>query len=221
MLEYKELCSSSSLSNFPQHLHQEIPILRNISLLSFSITTYLSINMTSIETFLERNKTSAADHKAYPLISEFAGVGVEFPHTLVLTCADPRCIPESFLGLKFGDGVVVLRNAGGHVTPEITSILALDNLLGIKDLLVIHHTDCGTLFYKNDQVKEVIKSRVHTSHHAAIDNMEFGAITDIKQSVLDDLNALKANELVRKEIKDGSRGFVFDIQTGLLEEVKA
>lgn len=195
-------------------------------------------------------------------ISEFSTVGLDFPHTLVITCADARCSPERYLGLQPTDGVVVIRNAGGKVPHEITTILALDNLLRLDDILLVHHTgmyslysisfpeyhfkppfqhlfqnspflpyqnhilnnsqsDCGTLLYTDDGVKENLKKRLPSEFTAEIDAMKFGGITNLEQSVTDNLAALRASPFIRKELGDRARGFVFDIKTGLLTEVAA
>lgn len=57
-----------------------------------------------------------------------------------VTCADPRCVPEQFLGLKAPE-TVVMRAAGGRVAGILNGLLALDMLLGgFRELMIIHHT---------------------------------------------------------------------------------
>lgn len=69
-----------------------------------------------------------------------------------MTCLDPRCVPEQFFGPNLGAGCV--RNAGGRATKDaINSITVLRALVGIKTVLVIHHT--GKLFRR--PLQETIK----------------------------------------------------------------
>lgn len=63
----------------------------------------------------------------------------------VLTCIDARLHPAKFLGLEIGDAHVV-RNAGGRATDDaLRSLMISSWLLGTRELVVIHHTDCGML----------------------------------------------------------------------------
>jgi len=173
----------------------------------------------TVAQLLERNRALAKDHKPLWLIPEIRSLGLKLSSTLVITCADPRCVPERFFGLNTRDGVVVIRNAGGHVKSELTSILALDHLLTLKDILVIHHTDCGTLYFTDDEAKKDIKQRLPQSLSSAVDKMEFGTITDLEQSVVDDVAELRASPFIRKELTERATGYVFDVKTGLLTEV--
>lgn len=138
-----------------------------------------------------------------------------------VTCADPRCVPESFLATTPADGLVTFRNVGGHITPQvITDILALDGFMGITGILVVHHTDCGTTHFKDAAIREGLKARV-PSRAAEIEGMGFGAIEDLPQSVRDDIAKLRSSPLVREELKGEVYGFVYDIKTGALGAVEA
>jgi len=75
------------------------------------------------------------------------------------------------------DGVIIFRNAGGHVRPVINDILALDSFLGITDILVIHHTDCGTTHFKDAVIREELKARL-PEKKSEIDGMVFGGIDE-------------------------------------------
>ena len=75
------------------------------------------------------------------------------------------------------DGVIIIRNAGGHVKNAINDILALDSFVGITDILVIHHTDCGTLHFKDPVIREELKARF-PKKKSEIDGMVFGSIDE-------------------------------------------
>src|SRR6266480_1166398 len=70
----------------------------------------------------------------------------------VVTCMDARLDPLAFLDAKLGD-IHVIRNAGGRVTEDvIRSLVISEQLLGTEEIIVIHHTDCGMLTFKNDDL---------------------------------------------------------------------
>ena len=73
-------------------------------------------------------------------------------HVLVVACMDARLNPFGVLGLSEGDAHVV-RNAGGVVTDDvIRSITISQRLLGTNEIILIHHTDCGMLTFRDDDV---------------------------------------------------------------------
>src|SRR5437764_14145978 len=72
---------------------------------------------------------------------------------VVLACMDARLHPEKFLGLEIGDAHVI-RNAGGRASDDaLRSLIISQKLLGTKEVLVIHHTDCGMLTFTNEDLR--------------------------------------------------------------------
>ncbi|KAF2096709.1 carbonic anhydrase [Rhizodiscina lignyota] len=139
--------------------------------------------------------------------------------TVIITCSDHRTVPEKFLKLEQDDAVLISRNPGGHVAPNITGLLAFDSFVTIANLLIVHHTDCGTTHFSEDVIRAELKKRV-PDRAAEIDAMYLGQIRDMEQSVRDDLAYLHASPFVRQELKDCARGFVYDLKTGLLTAVE-
>lgn len=174
----------------------------------------------TIPELLKRNKAFAATHQPIPSFQQLSELGVAMSHYAVITCADPRCNPENFLDLTMMDGVVIFRNVGGHATHAINDIVALDGFLELTDILVVHHTDCGTTHFKDADIKEGLKARLPEKKDE-IDGMVFGGIDDLEQSVKDDLAILKASPLIRKELADHCVGFLYDLTTGELSSVPA
>ncbi len=71
----------------------------------------------------------------------------------VLTCMDARIDPAQALGLAEGDAHVV-RNAGGRASDDaLRSLVISQQLLGTREVLVVHHTDCGMLTFSNEQLR--------------------------------------------------------------------
>ena len=94
---------------------------------------------TTIKDLVERNKLLAYSFKPKPYLSELQSAGLPPPKILIITCADPRCVPEQFLGLK-GIEAVVFRNVCGHIVPNLHLFLALDIELHFEEIMVVHHT---------------------------------------------------------------------------------
>ncbi|CAG8971899.1 hypothetical protein HYALB_00007815 [Hymenoscyphus albidus] len=174
----------------------------------------------TVTEFLQRNKAIVAGHQALPFFPEFKEAGVPPHPTFVVACCDPRCVPEYFLNLKLTDGVVVCRNVGGHIGPAMKDILALDAYVGLATVMIIHHTDCGTLHFTDAIIREKLMERLPQQQE--IDTMEFGSIKDIglEQSVMEDLKMLRENPLMRKDLAQGATGYIFDVKTGVLSPVE-
>lgn len=133
-------------------------------------------------------------------------------HVAVLACMDARLNVYGALGLNEGEAHVI-RNAGGVVTEdEIRSLAISQRLLGTKEIILIHHTDCGMLTFTDDEFKASIEAdtgvRPPWAAEAFKDEFE-----DVKQS----LRRIKASPYI--PIKDSVRGFVFDVATGKFTEV--
>ena len=74
-------------------------------------------------------------------------------HVAVVACMDARLDVYRVLGLKEGEAHVI-RNAGGVVTDDAIRSLAISQrLLGTKEIILIHHTDCGMLTFTDDDFK--------------------------------------------------------------------
>jgi len=134
-------------------------------------------------------------------------------HVAVVACMDARLNPFGILGLAEGDAHVI-RNAGGVVTDDVIRSLALSQrLLGTREIILIHHTDCGMLTFKDDDVKAQIEADTGLRPAFALE-----AFPDPAKDVVQSMARIAANPFVPH--KDGVRGFVYDVKTGRLDEVK-
>jgi len=168
---------------------------------------------------LERHQSTLADHKPIPYLSELMAVG-KFPRVLIITCADPRCIPENFFKLQTGE-VAVIRNAGGNAQYALNHVLSIDSLIHFSEVMVVQHTDCGATHFRDATIKEGLKQRA-PDMQAEIEGMTFGEITGtLEANVAKSMHFLKESPLVPDALKQGVRGFVYDIKTGDLNEVVA
>jgi carbonic anhydrase len=132
--------------------------------------------------------------------------------TIVVTCMDARLIPSRFLALEEGDAHVI-RNAGGRVQDALRSIVISQRLLGTNEVLVIHHTDCGMLSFRNEDLYAKVKDDLG----ADATDIDFLPFPDLEQSVRDDVQFLKDSPLVPEEVS--VRGFVYDVKNGKITEV--
>lgn len=94
-----------------------------------------------------------------------------------MTCADPRCIPERFLNLNMWEAVV-LRNAGSNVKAALPSLIAIDSVVGLQEIMIINHTDCGALGFRDDSIKSTLYGRAPSMENE-INAMKFGEITGL------------------------------------------
>jgi len=131
-------------------------------------------------------------------------------HIAVLTCMDARLHPEKFLGLNVGDAHVI-RNAGGRASDDaLRSLIISSQLLGTREFLVIHHTDCGMLTFSNHDLQD--KLRQETGVDAEFIN--FLPFSDLEQSVRDDVQRIRRNPFLPGNAS--VRGFVYDVRNGRL-----
>ncbi|MDQ3694705.1 MAG: carbonic anhydrase [Chloroflexota bacterium] len=131
----------------------------------------------------------------------------------VLACMDARLDPAKALGLEEG-GAHVIRNAGGRASDDaLRSLVISQQLLGTREVIVLHHTDCGMLTFTNDQLSDKLRETFGVDTTGT----DFLPFADLEQSVRDDVETIRSSPLVPKDIP--VRGFVYDVRTGRLREV--
>ena len=132
----------------------------------------------------------------------------------VVACMDARLDVYRILGLNDGEAHVI-RNAGGVVTDdEIRSLAISQRLLGTKEIILIHHTDCGMLTFTDDGFKTEIQDETGLKPEWAAE-----AFQDLDEDVRQSIRRIEASPFVTKH--ESLRGFVFDVATGKLNEVTA
>ena len=131
----------------------------------------------------------------------------------ILTCMDSRIDPDRILGLQEGDAHVI-RNAGGRASDDaIRSLVISYRLLGTREFLVVHHTDCGMQRISNDRMHQDLL----TDLGADVSDVDFLPISDPDETVRADVDAIRTSPMVRPDIN--VHGFVYDVATGRLREV--
>jgi carbonic anhydrase len=134
-------------------------------------------------------------------------------HVAVVTCMDARLSPYVMLGLQEGDAHVI-RNAGGVITDdEIRSLVISQRLLGTREIMLIQHTDCGMLTFSDDEVKQQIHDDVGIKPHFSMESF-----SDLDENVLQSIARIRSSPFIPH--KESVRGFVYDVETGRLREVR-
>jgi len=135
-------------------------------------------------------------------------------HVAVVACMDARLDVYRLLGLAEGEAHVI-RNAGGVVTDDgLRSLVISQRLLGTTEVVLVHHTDCGMLTFKDDALRDQIAAEVGEKPLFALQ-----AFSDVDADVRSGMQRVRTNVFVPH--RDTVRGFVFDVATGKLTEVSA
>ena len=130
----------------------------------------------------------------------------------IVTCMDARLSPYVMLGLSEGDAHVI-RNAGGVITDdEIRSLLISQRLLGTREVMLIHHTDCGMLTFSEEEVKDQIQEEVGIKPPFSLESF-----TDLEENVRQSIRRIETSPFIPH--KDSVRGFIYEVETGRLREV--
>jgi carbonic anhydrase len=148
--------------------------------------------------------------------SAFDAAGLAAPPArgvAVVACMDARLIPSQVLGLEPGDAHVI-RNAGGIVTDDTIRSLAISQRkLGTTEIVLIHHTRCGML-----GLDDAAFRRELTSESGVDPAWDAGGFDDLEGSVRESIARIKASPFIPHT--DDVRGFVYDVETGELREVR-
>jgi carbonic anhydrase len=132
----------------------------------------------------------------------------------VVACMDARLNPYGLLGLAEGDAHVI-RNAGGVITADERRSLAISQrLLGTREIILIHHTDCGMLTFTDDGFKALIQAETGLKPDWSAE-----AFDDVEEDVRQSIARIHADPFI--PVKDSVRGFVYEVESGRLREVKA
>ncbi len=171
--------------------------------------------MTNLKTLLDRNRSFA---------EQFEGGDLNIRprmSTILLTCVDSRVDPAHLFGLELGDAIVI-RNAGGRITPAAMRDLAVLSVLGANmpgngamqpELVVMHHTDCGMARLANPPIQQQVAKRLGLSD----DEVAAMAVTDPTRTVQADIERLRQTPGTPDALI--VTGLVYDVGTGTIDQV--
>jgi carbonic anhydrase len=134
-------------------------------------------------------------------------------HLAIVTCMDSRIDVFDVFGLNVGDAHVI-RNAGGVVTDDVLRSLVLSQrALGTREIVLMHHTDCGLQKIREDELRAMLEAETGTALPYA-----FGAFDDVDAAVRRAVALVKEHPFLAH--RERTRGFVYDVETGTLREVR-
>jgi carbonic anhydrase len=146
-----------------------------------------------------------------------AGADISSPrptrHAAVICCMDARIDLFPTLGLRLGEAHII-RNAGGIATDDVLRSLALSQrTMGTREVMVVHHTDCGLDGLDSAALAADIEAELGTAPP-----FEWGAFDDLDASVRASVARIRAAPFLLH--RDLIRGFVVSVSTGRLREVR-
>jgi len=132
----------------------------------------------------------------------------------IVTCMDSRLDVFAALGLGHGEAHI-LRNAGGVITDDVIRSLAVSQRrLGTREVMLIHHTDCGLMKLTEDGFRAELLEHGGVAPPFAIESFT-DLDADVRQSIL---RVRRSPFLPHREVV---RGFVYDVDSHRLREVLA
>jgi carbonic anhydrase len=131
----------------------------------------------------------------------------------ILSCMDARLSLKDILGLNLGDAHVI-RNAGGIATDDaIRSLIISHELLGAKEFIVINHTDCGMLTFKDEELQKKLSEKFSTD----ASTIKFHAYIELEQNVKDQIKKLQSSSFFSNV---PIHGYIYNVSTGKLDSIK-
>lgn len=163
--------------------------------------------MSAIDDYLDNNTAYAA---------KFSSGDLGIPPTdkiAVVACMDARLDMGALLGLDTG-AAHIIRNAGGVVTEDVIRSLAISQcLLGTREIMLVHHTDCGMLGFTDAELEDAIEKETGTRPAFAMKSF-----SDVEDDLRRSIAQIQASPVIPH--KEAIRGFVYQVETGHLREVK-
>jgi len=124
----------------------------------------------------------------------------------ILTCMDPRVDTDYISG--FQRVTSIIRNAGGIVTDDVVRSLVVSNeFLGVKEFLIINHTDCALLKFTDQE----LQGRLEKKYGKEAGVMKFYAFSSLEQNIKDQVQKVKSHPIVPKDI--AVSGLIYDVET--------
>jgi carbonic anhydrase len=132
----------------------------------------------------------------------------------VVACMDSRLNPQALLGLRPGEAHY-MRNAGGTVTDDmIRSLCISQRFLGTREIILIHHTDCGMLRFTDDELLRSLHNETGIRPTWAVETF-----ADTEEDLRMSMRRVRTSRFI--PYTDQVRGFMYDVTTGRLMEVEA
>merc|ERR1712098_482159 len=127
---------------------------------------------------------------------------------------DARIDPASAYGISLGDAHVI-RNAGGNARDALRSLVISEQLLGTQEIILVKHTGCGMLTFKNEDAAGLVRKNLGEA--AVAELADFKAFPELEAAVKDDVEFLKGSKLIPDSVTIS--GWVYEVETGKVKSV--
>ena len=134
----------------------------------------------------------------------------------LVTCMDARIDPRSAFGIELGDAHVI-RNGGGSAKEALRSLVISQQLLGTREILLVKHTGCGMLTFKNEDAHRVVEQNLGIGGKEELAGLDFLPFADLEQGVRDDVALLRDSKAIPEEVSIS--GWVYEVETGKVRAV--
>ena len=129
---------------------------------------------------------------------------------------DARIDPAAAYGIPLGDAHII-RNAGGNARDALRSLVISEQLLGTTEILVIKHTGCGMLTFKNEDAHAVVKKNLGAEATKELEGLDFQPFPDLEQAVKDDVDLLKQSKAIPDIV--AISGWIYGVENGEVNRV--
>ena len=129
---------------------------------------------------------------------------------------DARIDPAAAYGINLGDAHVI-RNAGGNARDALRSLVISEQLLGTTEILLIKHTGCGMLTFKNEDAHAVVEKNLGAAGQQELAGLDFQPFPDLEKGVEDDVNYLKTSKAIPSSITIS--GWVYEVESGKVKHI--
>ena len=166
--------------------------------------------MAIVDEILEANKRYA---------ETFDAANIPMPprrHLAILTCMDARIYPNKIFGLNEGDAHII-RNAGARAADAIRSLALSQELQGTREIIVLHHKDCGLLAPSNSEIRTKLVESLGPDAVQPAAQLDFLPWPHVEQALRNEVYNIRTSPLIRPETV--ITGLIYDEQTGLIHRV--
>lgn len=129
---------------------------------------------------------------------------------------DARIDPATAFGISLGDAHVI-RNAGGNARDALRSIIISNQLLGTTEILLIKHTGCGMLTFRNEDARAIVEKNLGPEVRSELSDLDFQPFADLEEGVRDDVKFLRGSRLIAEETTVS--GWVYEVKTGKVRSI--
>ena len=129
---------------------------------------------------------------------------------------DARIDPAAAYGISLGDAHVI-RNAGGNARDALRSLVISEQLLGTNEILLIKHTGCGMLTFKNEDAHAVVQKNLGVAGQQELSGLDFQPFPDLEKAVEDDIEYLRASKAIPDSVTIS--GWVYEVEAGKVRQI--